>query len=381
MTAGTHVFTHTFSLNAIQANTSGATGSQLGGTTAFSPVITVQGDPRVQFFLAGVSNAVSHQTILLIAPGLGLVGTDLKQFGSPGFGFFATPEVRVVAQGPAPALPPGASSFAVNQSSPGGASAAGADRLLLRMVSTDATRKEDPADDIDIGEDPNINIRELTTESLKVLFGKLPDGRYRIVWYRGAAMGSATERVILDVLLRDGKPINFDDLEKPAVPLKTAPMNEPEAQVPAAPAAAETDQAASADVTLPASNETYRTYKTYVSVAPGGSIAMPPAAAAADQAQLDQPAPADAPRPASNRTQTDTTYKSHEFQDPPASPDSHTPLIAAAALVEMALLRQRRNAADGPAETSSPQREAFTRAARLYRRLRRREQTSTADFD
>jgi hypothetical protein len=72
-------------------------------------------------------------------------------------------------------------------------------------------------------------------------------------------------------------------------------------------------------------------------------------------------------------------HESHDFQDPPASPDSPAPLIAAAAIVEMALLRQRRNAAEGAHETNFPRREVFTRAARLYRRLRRSEQMSTAD--
>jgi hypothetical protein len=57
-------------------------------------------------------------------------------------------------------------------------------------------------------------------------------------------------------------------------------------------------------------------------------------------------------------------------------------LLPTAAVVEMALLRQRWNESRVPAAAGSRRSGVLTHAARLYRRLRRSsEQTSTADFD
>jgi hypothetical protein len=347
MTPGMHVFTHTYSLASIQANTIGGSPSQLGGTTAFSLVVSVRGDPRVAFFLGGQSLAVSQQTVPLISPGLGLAGTDLKSFGSPPAATFATPEFRAVLQGAGLALPPGQSSFAANQTSPGGATAAGTDRLLLRMVSADESEKEDPANDIDIKEDPNFNINEVTTASLKALFARLPDGRYRIVWHRGSGTGDATERVILDVLLRDGKPINFDDLEKPSVPLKNPDVPAPE---PLSPPAA--DAPAEAQLARP----------------PAARMPLEPA-----RVVLASAAASDLLRAASAPV-VELADRPAGIDGAPVEEDRRAAgalLIPAAALVEMALLRKRWSDDRDSLPAGARGGGALTRAARLYRRLRR----------
>jgi hypothetical protein len=213
------------------------------------------------------------------------------------------------------------------------------------MVSADESEKEDPANDIDIKEDPNFNINEVTTESLKALFARLPDGRYRIVWHRGSGTGDATERVILDVLLRDGKPINFDDLEKPSVPLKTSDVSGPEAPSPAA------EGASAARLARPPAHVSLQPARVLLASA-GASDLLPAANNPVDE-------PADGPP---------------GIDSAPAEDDRRAAgalLIPAAALVEMALLRKRWNDSQESRPAGARGGGALTRAARLYRRLRR----------
>jgi hypothetical protein len=353
MTAGTHVFTHTYSLNSIQANTIGGNSSTLGGTTLFAPVVTVRGDPRLGFFVAGQSAIISQQTVQLLSPGLGLAGTEIQQFGSRSFVRFEEPVPSVAAEAGGSAPPSGPTSFATNQSSPGGAAATASDRLLVRAVPADPSQKEDPANDLDVEEDLHINIRNLTTETLGELFAKLPDGRYRIVWHRRTAAGVATERVILDVLLRDGKPINFDDLEKPAVPVKKAGPEAAEGLLPAAPADETNDQARmeAAPPSGPAFGESHAVLPT-------------------DSGQTDV-SPDAAPA-------RDTPF---QHADDGAGGDLHEYVAAdvlapAAVLVELALLRRRWKEPATPAPTDWSRAGVATRAGRLYQRLRSR---STGD--
>jgi len=341
---GTQQISHTFSLASIQANTAGGSFSQLGGTTFFAPTVTVLGDPSVVFVVAGQPVTATHQQVILTSPGLGLAGTDLTLFGSPSFNLFADPPIHATTQGGQSATGTAQSSFAANQSSPSGATAAATDRLVLRIVPTDMLKQDEPANDIDIGDDPNLDIGNLTTDALKVLFAKLPDGRYRIVWQRGTGTGVATERIILDVLLRDGKPINFDDLEKPSVPVKPA---EPAGPALPFPAHVPADQAA-------------------LDVAPAIDVSQLPdefPLAAAESGSLSPP------------------VVIHPDDEPSDSVDGRiyagAGLPPALALVEMALLRRRRrNSQAAPASSAPPG--GLTHAARLFRKLRQRSEQPAA---
>jgi hypothetical protein len=215
------------------------------------------------------------------------------------------------------------------------------------MVSADESEKEDPANDIDIKEDPNFNINEVTTESLKALFARLPDGRYRIVWNRGSGTGDATERVILDVLLHDGKPINFDDLEKPSVPLKIPDVSGPEAQSsPTAEAPAEARL-----VRPPAVDSPLQPAR--VQLAPAAASDLLPAASNAVDEPADRLAGIDGAPVEDDRRAAGAL------------------LIPAAALVEMALLRKRWNDSRDSLPAGARGGGALSRAARLSRRLRR----------
>jgi hypothetical protein len=340
LNAGSQTFAHTYSLASIQANTAGGNFAQLGGTTFFAPTVTVTGDPSVAFFVAGQSVTVTHQQFVLTSPGIGLAGTDLKSFGSTGFGLFPELPVQFVTAGGSAASAAGQSSFAANQSNPAGASAAPTDRLVMRIVPTDPLHPDESAMDFVLGEDSDLNIGNLTSDSLKALFSKLPDGRYQFVWQRGTGTGVATERIILDVLLRDGKPINFDDLEKPAVPLKKGDAEVPELPAPLEPAP---DQAA-------------------LEALPAAGMAIP----AVDELPLMEvgvgtilPAPVAGPQDEPAETHAGGTF-------------AGASLPSALALVEMALLRGRRRssriAALEPVSLSG----VTTRAGRLLRKLRQR---------
>jgi hypothetical protein len=306
--------------------------------------VTVVGDPSVAFFVAGQSVTTTHQQVILTAPGLGLAGTELELFGSPTFSLFADPPIHAVAQGGQSATGTAQSSFAANQSSPSGATAATTDRLVLRIVPTDMLKEEEPANDIDIGDDPNLNIGNLTTDALKALFAKLPDGRYRIVWQRGTGTGVATERIILDVLLRDGKPINFDDLEKPSVPVKPVEPAGPALPIPAHVPA---DQAA-------------------LDVAPAIDPARMPDELPLVKAESGSVSPAAVIHP---DDETSDSVDSRLYAGAGLPP--------ALALVEMALLRgRRRDSQTAPASSAPPG--GMTHAARLFRKLRQRSQQPAA---
>ena len=362
-TAGTSIFTHTFLVNSIEANTTGGAVGQLGGTTAFAPTVTLRGDPSLAFVVHGQSVTTSQQVLLLIAPGLGLAGTNIESFGSRGFVNFGEQEVSVVGAVTVSIAGASQSSQLANQTSPGEATAAGVDKLVLRVGPTDASQKEDQGDSIELSEEDNIDINNLTSASIQALFYKLPDGRYRLMWQHGTGTGVVTERVIFDVLLRDGKPINFDDLEKPPVPSPAAPPKQNAAPQPAArlaePGDAAADQARS---TVPAEAEA-----PYLAVAEFARIQS--VAAFLNSGELSYGQSGQDVLPHSADPSTDDADATSDEAD--SNCRVACGLAPAGALIEMALLRQQWNRASRPAAASTEE-GLFSRASQLGRRLRRR---------
>jgi hypothetical protein len=230
------------------------------------------------------------------------------------------------------------------------------DRLILRVGSTDPTDKDNAGEDIDLEIDQNIDINNLTSASIQALFSKLPDGRYRIVWRRGTGTGAVTERTILDVLLRDGRPINFDDLEKPTVPSQPADMPESGSRI----------RQRFKGTTLPSDRDRptlpvedlavlLNSQSAEIGAAAESRLGEVPVQDAAGQPSEESlAADADA-----NRDNVDQRWSA-----------MGAGLLPASVLLELAVLRKRWKTTRESAN-ATPTAKAFSRADRLYRRLRK----------
>jgi hypothetical protein len=368
--AGTNTIkvAHTFSIAAIQLNTIGGHVGQLGGNTFFTVNVTVHNDLNTRFLIGGQSASISLQQVPLNSPGLGLAGTEIKLFGSRGFSSFDVPDIPIIFASVGAASASAQSSFTATQNSPGGATTAVTDKLVLRVGSADPSDKDNPGEDIDLEVDQNFDINNLTSASIQTLFSKLPDGRYRIVWRRGTGTGAVTERTILDVLLRDGRPINFDDLEKPNVPSQPADLPE-----------------SSLRTRQPWSEEALPSRVNLLTDHAGllATLSESPTVNTAAETESDaneSPVQETAGDLLSTEFPTVDAQTTGDVADLRWSA-AGAALVPVSVFLEMAVLRKRWTAINAQRESAdaNPPAKIFSRAGQLYRRLRKNIQQSLSD--